>query len=780
MQRSWKSDFHLIIFTAIFLLLEVIWLLMHLQILPNPFKNKTVSQNQQPAGFVMKSQHELRKRGLNSLVWENSGADETLYYFDSILTLSQSTATLHLNEQTEVHLSENTLVTIEPPSESADSQIRLRFTRGDLRARNPYSSTRIETDQWSLNLNQGSEVSLRQTGKEDFEVEVLKGNLEFEKDSAKQNLGENQVLKIEKNQISETVSLSSDIKFEGPAKQRIYSYDNEARVPVKWSGSAEKIQVASLSGDSEVRNLNPQQTVDNLALSPGKYTLRLLKDGKVSEAKEIEIWKAPTLQLLSPFPRDRVKTNEQISFIWTHIPEAQDFKFIITDLATGKITEKTVKEHYFQYGFSDEHDVEWKVIGMDRDGFEMPSAYSNQIFPRHEPLAAPKLKSPQMRVPASKPPKPNSKPESKPSSSLGSPLFRFLAQLWIGTAHAASSENKDYEAVFAWEPVEGADLYTLEVSTTPDFRKPVLSKRVKRTEYIWSQFPLGVYYWRVASGTTGGRLGAFSEPAKVHLDQPQGNSANQDGVLIRKTAELEAQRTPVETKTEELLKVTPEVVADESRYQTDTTLVSEEQRQLQDTYLLEWTPVWTGWALNGENELKAKLNGSSLGAAHLQIEQAVSKDRSYFVDAFYAQYRWKVADPAIYPFQEEQPFVDARVQILMGDNKSSWLRGGIVQTVPTVRRKDLEKIEIKTAIAVGPSVTYIWNNSENWEGANQLSVMAGSAVFAISNQNQFRYKIFKGQSNSMSLGFRLQEDFVFDQRSFSTGWGAGLTLGFEH
>ena len=340
MKLSRRSDKHLLVVTAIFLLFEVIWLLMHSQVLPNPFQNKISKSQQAPAGFVMKSQHELRKRGLNSLIWENSGTDETLYYYDSVLTLSQSTATLHLNEQTEVHLSENTLVTIEPQSSASDSQIRLRFTRGDLQARNPYASTRIETDQWSLNLKQGSEVSLRQTGKENYEVEVLKGNMEFEKGSGTQtqSLNENQILKIEKNAATETLALSQDLKFEGPAKQRIYSYQEESLVPVKWIGSAEKIQIAPLNGESEIRELKSGETLANLALTPGKYTLRLFKAGKVSEAKELEIWKAPTLHLLSPFPRDRVRTHEQISFVWTYLPEAADYKFIITNLVTGKMT----------------------------------------------------------------------------------------------------------------------------------------------------------------------------------------------------------------------------------------------------------------------------------------------------------------------------------------------------------------------------------------------------------------------------------------------------------
>jgi len=50
----------------------------------------------------------LRRRGTDSLVWEKSAADDVLYYYDSILTLAQSTASLKLFKDSEIRLSENT------------------------------------------------------------------------------------------------------------------------------------------------------------------------------------------------------------------------------------------------------------------------------------------------------------------------------------------------------------------------------------------------------------------------------------------------------------------------------------------------------------------------------------------------------------------------------------------------------------------------------------------------------------------------------------------------
>lgn len=778
MVPNWKSDLKLVLGTLVLLLIEVVGLLMHLHWIPNPFQREGAHLSQQPAGFVLNSQRELRKREFNSLVWENSGADDVLHYYDSVLTLSQSSATLHLNEQTEVHLSENTLVTIEPVSAREDNQIRLKFTRGDLRARNPFAATKIQGEEWSLNLNQGSEVSLRQTGDHDFEVEVLKGQLEFEKDSGKKSLAENQVLKIENNQVAETLSVANELSFEGPNFHRIYSFQAKAAVPVSWKGEAEKMQISPLGKGREEQALESLQRQETLQLEPGKYSLRLMKQGQVSLSKDIEIWQAPTLHLLSPFPRDRLKTKESVTFVWSQVPEASEYKWTATDLHSGRIYEQKTLGNSLDFTFQEESDYQWQVIGIDRDGFEMPASYANQVFLRHEPFAAPKLKSPELRAPAS--PKKKSGPESA-RPPLRHSLWSWLWQLCISEASAQTAAAVEFEAVFAWEPVPEADLYTIEISATSDFRNPVVSKVVRRTEFVWSKFEAGTYYWRVAAGSSQGRMGVFSEPAKAQLQKTIGTN---EGVLVRekKNLLLEKQREPVETQSEKILSDTPQNTFDEDHFAEKVRLTSDEQRELKETFLLEWTPLSTFWNLNGEDQLKANLSGVTTGAGHFQTEQifGASSAKSYLVDISYAQSRWRPKDPTDYPFQSDQSVIDARAMILLGQSDNGLLRGGLVQTVPWIERKEREELRIHTAWAIGPSVYYIWKNSERWKSGHSLGLVAGSEIFALSTQNRFRYQFFKTESSAVSVGFQLQVDLVFHKRSFSSGFGSGLTLGFEH
>jgi len=614
-------------------------------------------------------------------------------------------------------------------------------------------------------------------GDKDFEVEVHKGQLEFQKDSQSQTLGENQVLQIEDNQVSGTLAVDSALQFQGPKYQHLYSSNPLAAIPIAWKGQADKLEITPVGSDSSLQALSSQQSQSNLQLPPGKYSLRLKNGSKVSEAKEIEIWEAPMFHLLAPFPRDRVKTEEPISFVWSFIPEAKEYELILTNPTTGEVHRQKVKDNFSSYEFPNEGDFEWKVIALDPDGFPIASPYTNMIFPRHQPLAAPVLKSPEIRIPASQ--------KKKRKGSFFSPpsWLRWVLTWALPEAMAEKKSAGNYEAVFAWEPVDGADQYTIEIAANPDFRKTAVSKVTKRTEFIWSGFSLGIYYWRVAAGSSKGRMGVFSEPAKVNLQSLPDNESSTDGVLIRKRTNPDKDRAKVETKTESIIANAPRPQFDESIFEKETKLISDEQRELKDTYLIEWTPIWSQWNLADENDLKVKLSGNTTGAAHFQTEQALSGDKqnpkSYFVDIFYAQYKWKATDISTYPFQEDQNQTDARVQILFGNSKSSVRRGGIVQTVPIPERKNLEQIELSNALTIGPSVYYNWKDSERWKSGHSLSFLAGNSLFVLSTQNNFRYLFFKGESNNLSIGFRFQADGIFYQRAFNTGWGASLTLGWQ-
>lgn len=762
---------------------EVVWLLMHLQILPNSYFQNSAHDKMLPAGVIKTTQREVRRRNFNSLIWENSEPQDTVYYYDSILTLSQSSATLLLNQQAEIHLSENTLVTIEPQEQASNDQIRLKFTRGDLRARTPGVDTKIEAAQWTLNLNKGSEVSLRQTGNQDYEVEVLKGQMNFQgagNDRA-QSLSENHVLKINDNKAAETLAIENDLKFSGPERERIYSNQASAVVPVEWKGSAEKIEIIPQGKEAETKAVVATQFSEQLPLQPGKYTLRLVKNGKVSAAKEIEVWQTPTIQLLSPFPRDRVKTDESVVFVWSHAAEVAQYELVIKDLESGAISKKTSSDNFVFYTFDHDGRFEWTVQGTDQDGYAIPSSYSNQIFSLKNPLAPPKLKNPLLRKPAQKHDGASYR-YAVPPRVYAVPFAEALQKkwAWIGlfmNEAQAKSSKEDYEAVFDWESVEGADQYVIEISDTPDFRKPRLSQTVKKTEFVWANFPLGTYYWRVAGGTRRGRLGVFSEPAKVSLLQVSDNPSSSDGVIIRKKAELEKMRAKIDTSDKEILDNAPKPIFDETRFEKKTELVSQEARDLKDTYLFGWTPSYASWDLQND-EVKGKYSGTSMGAVLFQTEQTLSPEKSYFLNFSYEQAKWQAADKDKYPFQKDVNYTKAEADVWFGDNKSGWLRGGTVATIPVIERDGNESAKINETLAVGVSGYHVWGE-ERWKNGTGLSALIGSGIFVFNNLNQFKYDFYRSENTRLFIGVDIGATAYFHGKDFNFGWSSGLMFGFE-
>gem|GEM_PF-2318819 len=767
---SQKSDRKLIAGTSLLLIAEVVWLLMHLQILPNSYFQNSSHDKMIPAGVIKTTQREVRRRNFNSLIWENSEPQDTVYYYDSVLTLSQSSATLLLNQQAEIHLSENTLVTIEPQEHASNDQIRLKFTRGDLRARTPGVDTKIETAQWTLNLNKGAEVSLRQTGNQDYEVEVLKGNMNFQGAGAEasKTLSENQVLKINDNKPAETLAIESGLKFQGPERERIYSSSSSTVVPIEWQGSAEKIEIIPQGKKAEDKLVVATQFSEKLPLEPGKYTLRLVKDGKVSAAKEIEVWQTPTIQLLSPFPRDRVKTDESVVFVWSHAAEVAQYELVVKDLDTGMVSKKSSTDNFVFYTFDHDGQFEWTVQGTDQDGYAIPSSYANQIYSLKNPLAAPKLKNPQLRKPATKQ---NGASYAVPTSKI---------QTWIKLlfSEAQAKQPKEaYEAVFDWETVEGADQYVIEISDTPDFQKPRLSQTVKKTEFVWSNFPLGTYYWRVAGGTHRGRLGVFSEPAKVSLLQVNESPSSNDGVIVRKKVELEKMRAKVDTSDKEIINNAPKPIFDETRFEKKTELISQESRDLKDTYLFGWTPSYTSWNLQNDT-VKGKYSGSSVGSLLFQTEQTLSPEKSYFLNFSYDQAKWQAADKAKYPFQNDVNYTKAEADVWFGDNKSGWLRGGTVATIPVIERDGNESAKIDNTLAVGVSGYHLWGE-DRWKNGTSLSALLGSGIFAFSNQNQFKYDFYRGESTRIFIGAEIGATAYFHGKDFNFGWSSGLMFGFE-
>lgn len=609
--KSRFSDHKWISIIIFFLIAETLWLLAEMQIIHIPyFSNRAVIIGMLEAGHVTKVTSELKRRGPNSLVWETAKENDILYYNDSILTLALSSAKLYLKDQTELQLSENTLVMLEEPTVGSNSEIRLRFSKGDLKARNPTAKANIQGEDWVVNLEKGSEVSLRKN-KESYEFEVIAGKASLQTTTGQtESLNNSSILKLGTNHQVEKIEKNQDLQWLDKKPVRVYVFEESTRVSLDWLGKAQGLVISKVGEEETKQVVLPEQKVATMDLKLGNYKVRLVDDKGLSESRTVEVWRAPRILLKKPLPRDRLETGKAHEFVWTSEKGAREYRIRLGDQT------KISTDNFKSIQFDEELDLDWKVEGLDDEGYLIPSFYDSKIYFRKNPLQAPKLKAPSLHVP------------EKQKSSLN--RFKWW-QLLISVANATVSHH---EMVFEWETVEGADHYTIEISSEPDFRRPDVIENVKTNRYVWKKYDSKKkYYWRVAAGSTKGRMGFFSEPIELKpiVIVESENIAESEELAAKKSIAREKQIAPVV----EAIQLPAEEAAEE--------VVTEAS----SGWVLAWAPAYKLTELSGEQKAKIQLQGLVPLGLHLEL-----KKNDYQLQLWTNSEIWKPSPSSDYPLQE--------------------------------------------------------------------------------------------------------------------------------
>ncbi|MBX3021595.1 MAG: hypothetical protein KF799_07955 [Bdellovibrionales bacterium] len=726
------------------LAIEAALLLLHLGIFT--FDGMRTTSGEAVAGQIVKSHNQLRRRGINSLVWEKSTNDEVVYFHDSILTLAQSTATLRI-QQTEISLSENTLVTIEPQHEREHGEIRLKFVKGNLQARNPYQATRIDGEAWTVDVHQGSEVEFRQVGEGDYELQVKKGEATFKSDNGESTVKSSELLRIDAEN-AKKMEMDKELVWETAPAERVYAHSDKVEVPLHWKGKAEQLVVQSL-GQPEVAMPVPE---GKLELPVGQHRLYLREEGRTSPALNVQVWRAPVIHLLRPLPRNRAAVGEKVEFVWMQIPGVQEFR-LVTKGGSHPLDVK-VKGNVTSATFAEPQDLEWSIYGRDAEGFDIPPLYSNPLFIRENPLAAPKLKSPSLR---------------KPAQSLDGASYWWRLDHWL-LPQAYAAESSENVATFAWEPVEGADQYTIEISETADFRQPLVIRTLSKAQFMWRGFAAKVYYWRVAGGTKSGRLGVFSEPAEVDF-QAMVDGQEVDGVSLR---QVKKEKSSEETSAK-AAKSTAELQAKETQITVEKAIVERAvvvpEKPPEFGHFVGWSPRYISAVLNAKEKVKSKLSGGTLAALTVESPIVIDEQRLWKVDLSYAQAKFKPNPPEDYLYQKDLSWQDLRGSALYF--KSRWGYGFVMQQSLLVKREGDETIQGVSSFGGGPSVAAMLRGGR-WLYNGSFSVLASQSGVGVQSAHSMRWNIYRG----FSVGGGVQGELTSTSPMSFVGSAFGLA-GFE-
>lgn len=732
--RKTNADRKWIVLIVILLIAEVLWLLVDLQWINVPyFSKKSRTSNPVDAGYIISSKKDLKRRGANSLIWEDTQPKDTLFYHDSVLTLSQSSAKLYLKDQTDLELSENTLVTLEEPEDKTKSEIRLRFSRGDLRARNPSFKTSVVGEDWVINLDKGSDIVLRKD-QGSYEFEVVSGAATLQTKNGEENLTEDKILKLNDDHKIEQVEKSTELQWKEKKPVRIYTLADQASIPLEWTGDAKNLVINKAGSEVQNQDLDNQKKTSSLKLTQGSYKIRLKNASGLSEAKTVEVWKAPRIYLKKPLPRDRLKTNEPYEFIWTTEKGIKTYRVQFSSGGTP-LKQENAEQNFTTIKFDQEQDLKWQVQGEDEEGFVIPPLYNNEIYLRDEPLAAPKLKVPDVKKGAFYQPK----------------------RHWLYAAifQQAQAKVDNYEIDFAWEPVAGADQYILEVSSTPDFREPELIKTLSSTTYVWKKVKFKKYYWRVAAGSAKGRMGMFSEPMELQLDEI-------------KVVNISPPAPPVDVKAETQAMTEP--------------VVSEEKK----SFAIELPEIPSGWGValapsykysktSGEKETNIDLQGMVPFGIQLSFKTGWINNRNYHFNFWTSNQTWKPMPEVEFPFQENLKVRESILTFDRGTLNEKNRLGLILHENFIAKRKTEESLTIQSKILFGVRTSRLFNPSEDWQNTVGLSLLtsgkvhelmfdAQSKVYLSNKENKYRWSLGVGANavhQTYSDGGGLQSDLIF-------------------
>jgi hypothetical protein len=380
------------------------------------------------------------------------------------------------------------------------------------------------------------------------------------------------------------------------------------------------------------------------------------------------------------------------------------------------------------------------VLGKDDQGFIIPELYSNPFNIVSKPLEAPKLKSPKI---------------IREEEGL-------LYRIWKWILPEASADEstglktlpKNYKAEFQWEKVDGASGYNIEISETPDFRNLSLAARTSSPHFIWKNFKLAPYYWRVAAVAEDGELGLFSEVAPADLTSiplgpitPGGIRSTQAKALVKPTPIPTAVPAPI-------IAPTKAVAYHPFNYSVE----------FGGHYIYE---VFEG------SDFKATNSGPYLGDVRLTMASPFEALKAWRGELEFQHEVLTVNNTIAFPFQQQGINFGVDLSFIKEspyEGHYSW-GFGVLNEYAVFQRAALEDLSINFPILVGPLVDWHFNSPRH-ETDYRLGAYLGGA-FALEGRASYIF-LFPMGAFTTTATFELGGTAgVTNQTSY---WGSGTGM----
>ncbi|MEQ1878153.1 MAG: FecR domain-containing protein [Bdellovibrionia bacterium] len=750
-------DRRLIAGALLLLILEVSWLLNDLKIIDVPIFNQHEKlSSERPIGRVLSTKQDLRRRSADSILWEESRTDDTLFFYDSVLTLDQSAATIQLNDTSELSLSENTLVVLEPVENTASDVLRVKFSHGQLHSRNLASDTVITAPEWTMQVSKGADVKLRTVSGDQMEVELLKGKVQLKSKLETVSFDDEQVIMLHKEQ-AEAMPISQKFGWESGKNNiyRVYAHSFPAMTWLRWKGEATRLRLTKPGNDQSVFPITTDQTQFPLRLEPGLYQVRVENGKDTSPTLAVQVWKAPGFHLLSPLPRDRFTVGTEALFTWSTAGLISKYRFELgrdenfTDVVRAVASEKS----HTSLEMPEKGQYYWRVQALDDLDFPIPSLDTNVIFSVKDPLQAPKLRVPETRAPA-----------KDETSWNWKSLLDSVANFILPKAEA---REEFFEAVFSWEAVEDADHYYIEIDVKPDFHSPILVQKTKSPQFVWPKANVGVYFWRVAAGSEE-RMGLFSEAAQVKLQTPPKNHPKEvaPGVQVRRLKPLS-----------EPIPEAPKVMALETPEPSPT---PEPPMVDRPTHFSVTYGVGYDYSLlTAEDSANANFSGVTPLRLGFGLELPVGREASVWTDFLYHRSIWKPKSTSEVPFQSQIIDTGLRAHVHYRAREGAMHVGFYGASTAALKRDGLESVSLNNVVVIGPAFGVDWLEFEKIAFTHLVSVGVGSGMVELATVHRGVRRLYLNDRSSLLLSGEM--DLTLQRHNNGTNYRVqfGISAGVE-
>lgn len=678
-------------------------------------RGPAVSSGQgRPIGLMKRTESNVRRRTRESLVWEESRPLDQLYEFDSVLTLSGSTAQIQFKTQTTLNIDENTLVVLEESPDQKNGSLRIRFSRGIVRSANPSQRLQIDSNEWSLTAEEGSVVNLVSLNDGRFDLEIKSGHVKINSGDNEQEISGGERLIIRNSEIEERKRLDDKLSWHEGLPSRIYSRTFPVETELLWQGAAKVIQLIKPDKSIETITLNENADSDHkLALDPGTYLMTLVNENLVSETHTLQVRAAPLFRYFSPLPRNRVRSGTELIFSWEPSLFATHYRVELSpdqNFSTG-VQSWVVNTPQLTTKIENEGAYYWRVIGLDDTNTPIPEPRIYPLYVTPDPLQSPELNAPTIRRPASP-------EEEKPRSKKKKTSLFWNLIFSVAWAQESKEEASDFEAVFSWTSIDGADHYIIEISESPGFEEPIVIKRVSEPQFVWRNFKKGLYFWRVAAGQSGkvDRLGLFSPIAVANLENLE-KYAGPGVTLNRKTevpkreakapptpkAEVPPQEIPVEPE--------PQVVGTGTWHR-----------------ILTWIPSYRLTTMDGDHGIQGAFNGPSLLAFEGELQFSSVNHRFWSLKLTFDETYWQPKNTSETPFQPSVKEQRMSAELFTGRTVSPWSFGFGAESFPVFKRKAPEEGELQSLTVFGPAARYIKKVSDRHQFEFSFSARFGEIL----------------------------------------------------